>query len=58
MLALWGSAGIPRETGGPLPIWQAWARDVRGAPVDSGHFVCEEAPEATAAALLEFFSAG
>jgi len=57
VLALWGSAGIPSETGGPLPIWQAWARDVRGAPVDSGHFVCEEAPDATAAALLEFFTA-
>jgi haloacetate dehalogenase len=57
VLALWGSAGIPSETGGPLPTWQAWARDVCGAPVDSGHFVCEEAPDATAAALLEFFAA-
>jgi haloacetate dehalogenase len=57
VLALWGSAGIPNETGGPLPIWQTWARDVRGAPIDSGHFLCEENPEATAEALLAFFTA-
>ena len=56
VLALWGSAGIPSETGGPLKIWQAWARDVRGTAIDSGHFLAEENPEPTAAALLEFFS--
>jgi haloacetate dehalogenase len=57
VLALWGAAGIPNETGGPLKIWQTWARDVRGAPIDSGHFLCEENPDATAAALTEFFTA-
>ncbi len=55
MLALWGSSGIPSQTGGPLPIWQQWAKDVRGAPVDSGHFLTEENPAVTAKALLEFF---
>jgi len=55
MLALWGSGGIPNETGGPLPIWRTWARDVRGQPIDSGHFLTEENPQATAQALLDFF---
>jgi len=29
---------------------------VRGFAIDSGHYLAEEAPEATAKALLEFFS--
>jgi haloacetate dehalogenase len=55
LLALWGAAGIPSESG-PLAIWCEWASDVRGQPLDSGHFVAEEAAAATAAALTEFFA--
>jgi haloacetate dehalogenase len=55
MLALWGSAGIPSETAGPLKIWREWADQVEGKPIDSGHFLAEENPQATAAALLAFF---
>ncbi|MEJ8571063.1 alpha/beta hydrolase [Microbaculum marinum] len=55
LLALWGAAGIPSETESPLETWRAWAGDVTGMAVDSGHFVCEENPDATAAALLDFF---
>jgi len=29
---------------------------VRGFALDSGHYLAEEAPEATAKALLEFFA--
>jgi haloacetate dehalogenase len=67
MLALWGDAGIaraavtPLETSpletSPLKTWQAWATKVSGAPVDSGHFLTEENPDATARALREFFGA-
>jgi len=57
LLVLWGSAGIPSETSGPLDIWRQWASDVRGEPIDSGHFLTEENPEATAAAMLSFFAA-
>lgn len=57
LLALWGSAGIPSETGGPLKIWREWATNVIGQPIDSGHFLTEENPDATAKALLEFFNA-
>jgi haloacetate dehalogenase len=54
LLAIWGAAGIPSENT-PLDIWREWATDVHGFPIDSGHFLCEENPRATAGALLEFF---
>ena len=57
LLALWGSAGIPSESG-PVKIWREWATDVSGKPIDSGHFLPEENPQATATALLDFFTAG
>ena len=56
MLALWGGVGIASETGGPLKIWQEWAPRATGKAVDSGHFLTEENPEATAAALSDFFA--
>lgn len=56
LLALWGSSGIPSESAAPLATWREWASDVRGGPIDSGHFLCEENPDATAAALLAFFA--
>ena len=58
LLAIWGAAGgIPAETDGPLTTWREWAADVRGFALDSGHYLAEEAPEATAQALIEFFTA-
>ncbi len=54
VLALWGSAGIPGKADGPLDIWRAWATDVRGHAIDCGHFLPEEAPDQTAAALIPF----
>jgi haloacetate dehalogenase len=44
--------------GDPLAIWRGWADDVRGARIDSGHHMAEEAPEQLASALLEFLDAG
>jgi haloacetate dehalogenase len=55
VLAAWGGKGIPSETTGPLAIWREWASDVRGVTIDSGHYPCEENPEATAKVLIEFF---
>jgi haloacetate dehalogenase len=55
-LALWGNAGIPSETDGPLATWRAWCEDVRGLGIDSGHFVAEENPEAMLAHLLPFLN--
>jgi len=58
LLALWGDVGIATAAATPLYTWKTWATDVRGMPIDSGHFLCEENPDATAKALLEFFTAG
>jgi haloacetate dehalogenase len=55
MLALWGDAGIASAAATPLDTWKTWATNVAGAPVDSGHFLTEENPDATARALREFF---
>src|SRR3954452_18639753 len=58
MLAIWGGAGgIPAETDDPLATWREWAVDVQGFPIDSGHYLAEEAPQATAEALIAFFRA-
>lgn len=55
MLALWGASGIPSKGTNPLDIWKKWAVNVDGAPIESGHFLPEENPEATAKAMLSFF---
>jgi haloacetate dehalogenase len=53
-LALWSATGPVAAWYDPLAVWRAWADDVRGRPVDAGHFLPEEAPEETARALLDF----
>jgi len=65
VLMLWGSRGFgaPRSSTGPegtfdpVAIWRGWAKDVRGAGIDSGHFLAEERPDETYAELHAFFSA-
>ena len=57
LLAIWGAAGgVPAETEDPLATWREWAVNVRGFAIDCGHYLAEEAPDATAKALLEFFA--
>jgi haloacetate dehalogenase len=55
-LALWGTAGIPSETEGPLETWRQWCDTVEGEGIDSGHFVAEENPQATLGHLLPFLA--
>ena len=55
MLALWGAKGIPAKGENPLDVWRRWAGDVSGEGLPCGHFLPEEAPEATASALAAFF---
>jgi haloacetate dehalogenase len=55
VLALWGDKGVVHRLFDPLADWSAVARDVRGRALDCGHYLAEEAPEATAAELLAFF---
>lgn len=61
LLALWSNGGAVdtwyAHAGGPLAIWRKWATDVRGRAIEGGHFFPEEAPDATASALKQFFGA-
>jgi haloacetate dehalogenase len=55
--SLWAARDDPDLLGGdPLALLRGWADDLRGAGIDGGHHVAEEAPEATAAALAGFGS--
>jgi haloacetate dehalogenase len=55
LLALWGTGGFPSETGTPLETWRQWCSGaVEGEGVDAGHFIVEENPAATIAALEPF----
>ena len=58
MLVLWGEGGIAQRAEDPLAAWRPWCDDVRGQGVPGGHFVAEEAPAETLAALEEFFAGG
>lgn len=55
-LVLWGSDYLGLASFSPLEIWQRWCTDVRGQEIKSGHFLAEENPDATLAALLPFLS--
>lgn len=57
VLVLWGSRGFVGGHYDVLAVWRAYADDLRGGPVDCGHFLPEEAPEQTLAALAAFLPA-
>lgn len=57
VLALWGERGFGKgkdDSADPLEDWREWADDVRGQPIRCGHFLPEEAPAETLAALEAF----
>ncbi len=56
LLVLWGAHGFVGGRYDVLGVWSAYASDVAGQALDSGHFPPEEAPEATTAALVEFLA--
>ncbi|MET3565612.1 haloacetate dehalogenase [Leifsonia sp. 563] len=56
LLVLWSLRDdLEQLFGDPLAIWDAWATDVRGHGIDSGHHVAEEAPAELVDALTGFF---
>ena len=57
MLVLWGSGRRGRHPDDVVGEWRKWAADVRGHAIECGHFLPEEKPAETAAALREFLSA-
>ena len=57
VLALWGERGFGKgndDSTDPLADWREWAGDVRGHPIRCGHFLPEEAPDETLAALESY----
>jgi haloacetate dehalogenase len=57
LLALWGRRATMERLYDVRATWEHFADDVRGQPVDCGHFLAEEAPEETLAALTGFLEA-
>jgi haloacetate dehalogenase len=54
LLVLWGDRGFVGNNYDVLEVWRRYAYNVRGQGLDCGHFVPEEAPARTIAALREF----
>lgn len=57
VLALWGEKGFLHKRYDVLAVWRARAVDVQGKALPCGHFLAEEAPEATLSALQTFLTA-
>ncbi len=55
LLVLWGDKGVVHRSYDVLAVWRAKAETVEGRALPCGHFVPEEAPEETLAALRAFF---
>ena len=55
MLALWGRRSSQGSGYDVLSVWRDHAENVTGQPIDSGHFLPEEAPDPTYRALRDFF---
>lgn len=54
-LVAWSTADDMEELyGDVLAVWRAWADDLRGVAIISGHHMAEEAPDQLAAALIGF----
>lgn len=56
-LLIAGAHGFPARLGDPAALWRDLAPNIAVAPVESGHFAPEEAPDAVAAALTDFMEA-
>lgn len=54
LLVLWGARGFVGRNYDVLGLWREKAADVRGAAIDCGHFLPEEAPTEVADYLREF----
>ena len=54
LLLLWGARGAMHGLYDVEAVWREYAEDVRGKPLDAGHYLAEERPEETARELLAF----
>ena len=55
LLVLWGEKGVVHRLFDPLADWRGAASDVRGKALPCGHYLPEEAPDATLAEFTAFF---
>lgn len=58
VLALWGESRKKGFVNKSLKVWREWCDDVRGEPIACGHFLAEENPDDTLAAVLPFLREG
>jgi haloacetate dehalogenase len=56
VLVLWGVEGFVGRAYDVVGVWSDYAADVRGQALDCGHFLAEERPEETLAALGGFLA--
>ena len=55
VLVLWGVKGLVEKLYDVLNVWEEYANKVEGIALPCGHFLPEEKPEETSAALIGFF---
>jgi len=56
LLVLWGERGLVEKEYDVLETWRERAADVRGSALPCGHYLPEEAPDATLEQMLGFFT--
>ena len=56
LLCLWGEKGFVGKKYNVIAEWAKWATDVEGFGIPCGHYLPEEAPEETLAAVLNFLN--
>ncbi|HEX4991786.1 MAG TPA: alpha/beta hydrolase, partial [Rubrobacteraceae bacterium] len=54
LLALWGGRGVMERLYDVRAVWHEYASDVRGRPLDTGHYLAEERPDETLQELRTF----
>lgn len=54
LLTLWGGRGVMERIYDVEAVWREYAADVRGRPIDAGHFLAEERPDESAQELGNF----
>ena len=56
MLVMWSSTGYVGRTQDVLKIWQDYATNVQGIPLNCGHYIAEELPDEAYTAIKGFIS--
>jgi haloacetate dehalogenase len=57
LFALWGGRGVMEKSYEVEAVWREYATNVKGKPLDAGHFLAEERHEETTRELRNFLEA-